>query len=397
MWVSDEYQAAKALYFGIGRDANVVAGLEALKGVFQRNQNSTKDDERKQASQAAYCLGAIHLSRLLNAQLDQAQGQLTPAGMKVWREGLEWLKKAHVLGNNSATLLLGKIFQCEFATDLSGVKVRVEGIDLGRMRDEGFWPGLHSLVHSAHYLSKIAATDKKAAQILFGVAKEYVYCLDRDSAVRLYMSMEEGTSDARGMFFSSDEMEFCVAVKAILEDFQQTAGTRAPTNNELANMAQEVFDLAHPHAEKGVMWALNVLFHVYSGDPNDPVAQLLAIHCPPDPEKAEKYGKRIWERRLEALSTALHWLENATRLGCKKTYLLFGLDRYRVGLTAYLKARIAGKSDEEASSDQDLAIESLPADDRTSKVEEEFESLLRAADRDPEEEEQKSGMRRTLP
>lgn len=376
MWLDNEYQAAKALYFGIGRQADINAGLEALKGVFQRSQTAPQGSPKAiQAAQAAYCLGAIHLSHLLSAQLDQAQGQLTPAGMKVWRDGLEWLKKGHALGNELATLLLGNIFQCEYALDLTSVKVKVDGIALGELRQAGFWPGLHSLAHSAHYLSKIAETNKKAAQLLFSVAKEYVYCLDRDSAVGIYMNMEDGTCDARGMFFNSDELDFCVAVKGIMEAFQEKAGNRAPTNQEMVAMAMELLELAHPYAEKGVMWALNALRLVYSGDQTDPIAQVLAIHCPPDAEKAQQYSKRIWERRLEALPTALHWLENATRLGCERTDLLFGIERYRVGLTAYLKARIAGQSDEEASLAQDLAIGSLPAAEREPRVEEELSGL----------------------
>ncbi len=41
MWLDNEYQAAKALYFGIGRQADINAGLEALKGVFQRSQTAS--------------------------------------------------------------------------------------------------------------------------------------------------------------------------------------------------------------------------------------------------------------------------------------------------------------------------------------------------------------------
>lgn len=341
-----EYEEAIDLYFG-----ETPTGKQKAQDILLQILQKSGDQLLK--SKAAYFLGSIHLTFLIQESLKKSPNSKQTV---LLMQGLEWLKKSHEWGNEQATLLLGKIYSVDGKEQLDQLEIFVEEKLLGKIPvyDEN----LLDSIYATQYLLALSK-NKEAGLILRRFALRYLVLLDElvmGNGKRLQGNSFTKCQATRPMFTDPVDLQFHQQVSN-LANVSKVAITRAD-NVEATPVT--LAKSAEPFADKGAYHAMEQMYRLHSA--------AKAIIEPgykgprPDPKKAMPLVKKLWERNLVAFKKATEWLENTKDLMCQDEPSVWNMEFYRLNLV-YIEARVSGTTHEQA-----FAIRNNVADQKRAEL-----------------------------
>jgi tetratricopeptide (TPR) repeat protein len=339
-----EYEEAIDLYFG-----ETPTGKQKAQEILLQTLQKSGDKILK--SKAAYFLGSIHLTFLLQESLKKSPNSKQTV---LLMQGLEWLKKSHEWGNEQATLLLGKIYCVDGKEQLDQLEIFVEEKLLGKIPiyDEN----LLDSIYATQYLLALSK-NKEAGLVLRRFALRYLVLLDElvlGNGKRLQGNSFTKCQATRPMFTDPVDLQFHQQVSN-LANVSKVAITRTD-NGEETPVTLAIS--AESFADKGAYHAMEQMYRLHSAK---------SIVLPeykgplPDPKKAMPLAKKMWERNLAAFKKATEWLENTKDLPCQDEPSVWNMEFYRLNLV-YIEARISGKTHEQASTVRNAAVDQKRAE-----------------------------------
>lgn len=331
----DKYEEATKEYFGESSGGKETA-QQILLEIFQ------KSADKNLKAKAAYFLGAIHLTYLL-----QKSGEKNNSSKEVIiSQGLGWFKKSHKFGNKEATLLLGKIYSCEGKEELEKLEVVVAGKSLGKIT---FYDGyLIDSIYATEYLVAMG-NDKEAIALLHKFAVQFLVVMDEiifGNGKRL-VKKHLPAHALKPFFNNAVDLRYQEVVLKLAKGAKQTI------ESEGGALPVPLFIASEPYADEGAYHALDMFygFHttktvLYTSDYKGPRK---------DPEKVKGLDQQLWQRRLSAFKTAIQWLDNGKELTCHDGPSELNIELYRLN-TVYIEARLAGVAHEAALKLRDEAV-----------------------------------------
>jgi len=350
--MQSSYDQAKELYFIHGKKKESLAFLYLLQGEAGVN-----------AAKTAYFIAAIYLGKAMEKNRDSYAFLFSDSKAKNnFNKGLAWLKTAHDLGSEEASLLLGQIHA--YRTTNHKIQVKVDEQIIGRFKDLSIYQERPFMENKSDdtkiasmpsawypdsgYASALLQTiphNKEAAKLLSSFAFSYFQAINYAGNASYYGKSETGYRNNMAeehLFFSSQDLEFR---KTMMQ--QLALGPESP----------ECIRYIESQADKRVFMAVKILYCYYAG-----YQKSLLIET--DISKAVIYETTLWQMRYEACQIAIKWLENAINLGCDELSVSTTeqCDFVKNTFFRYAELRASGKSEEEVRKQLDLSSLSIPKD-----------------------------------
>jgi tetratricopeptide (TPR) repeat protein len=359
MLLPDTFDDAKRHYFGLGRKRDRDRGEQLLHALWE-----TSEDKLIKAK-VAYFLGAIHLTDLIRASLQVTTNTdtLTEPQKKILTTGLEWLKKSHALGYETASLLLARMHGAPNQYEFDAIQIGVDGTVFTSR--PVYAKELFSLVYVANFLEPISKTNQLAALHLGNYGREWLKLIESlinsDSVVYETDQHKIAQIVHQSLSVQPAEQEYYQIFSKFIATLEKEVGdvTEITSETDLDFMRDEVDDFITATEEfstRGVLAAIELMRDVFSG--KWLLCRLVDERFAQNVDRVKQLQQLIWEKRLEKGVIALNWLENSKNLGCPN-YPSYARLQLFYSSQIYVINRRNGRTHEEAKEEYDFVVKDL--------------------------------------
>lgn len=359
MQLPESFEDAKKHYFGIRCKRDRERGQQLLLALWE-----TSEDKLIKAK-SAYFLGVIHLTDLIRGSftLTTTADNLSEAQKRILSTGLEWLKRSHQFGYETASLLLARMHDAPNQEEFDTIQIDIDGNKL--TSNPVYARELFSPVYSANLLVPISNTNQRAALLLGIYAREWLKLMEniilKDSPIYMQYDQKLARIVQRPLAFYPPEQEYDLIASIFLDKFVKDFGDLDEVTEEtdlefMRDEAEKFIIKAEAFSRRGVLAAIELMRDVFSGEWS--FCHLVSDVFTKDIDKAIQLQQQVWDIRLGKTIVALQWLENAKKLGCSNH-----VSEYRLGLfclsQVYLVQRKEGLTHEEARESYDCAVKEV--------------------------------------
>lgn len=351
----DSFEDAKRFYFGLGRRRDRDLAQRILQTLWESDQN------KPIKAKAAYFLGVIHLTDVIRANLPitPKTSGLTVPQKGILTAGLEWLRKSHEFGFETASLLLAKLHAASNQDEFDAIQIEVDGV---KFISRPFYAReLFSPVYVIPFLFPVSKANQQAALLLGNYAREWLKLIENiilnDSPIYKQDDEKLARFVQKPFAFTPPEQEYHQIYSSFLADFDNEVGDltedHSKENLDFMREKVEAFIIAtHRFSQRRVLAAIELMRDVFANQWF--LCHLLDGRFAPNHDRALELQELVWDIRLEKTVIALSWLENSIILKCSNHP-----SRLRLGLFScsqvYIRSRLEGTTHEQGKAQYDLA------------------------------------------